>query len=776
MVPKPLSARHGFPPQPQTRVKGKASLSLPFPMNREILDALPAHIAIIDAKGVISFVNKLWKRFANRNGFTGTNHGIGINYLQICKKAHGYGAKEAQAVGRGLKAVLAGKLESFALEYPAHISDEERWFRVMISRFFEAKKTNAVVMHLDITEGRQAQEALKKEEQFIDKILDTAGALVVVLDRAWRIVQFNRVCEKMIGRTLEDMRGKSFLDLSVISGESAPDVKHLLTSFKWKQFPAFFENTWLDRNRQLRWISWSNTAIKDNQGEIENIIATGIDITERKQAEREIQRLSIQNTLILNSAGEGIYGLDLQGKATFVNPAAANMLGYQPQELLGKPMHETVHHSKPDGLPYQLKNCPVHAALKDGAVHHVASEVLWRKDGTSFPVEYTSTPILGKDDIIEGAVVTFKDIIERKKAEKALQESEERFQAFMNHSPAVAFLKNTKGQYLYVNKPFETLLHKSSVECLGKTDYQLFPPEIARTFKEHDQDTLKNGGVLETEETTLDEKGNIRFWWVMKFLVHRKTGQPLLGGVALDITSRKRAEEALRQREAELQGSHEALQALGGQLISAQEDERRRISRELHDDMNQRLAVLALNIQTAQMELGTTAPMFKTFQKLYDGVSMLSDDVRHLAYQLHPSILDDLGLEVALRSFIDDFSKWENIPVAFVATDLPLSLSPEIASCLYRVTQECLRNVVRHAEASQVEVTLAKVEEGLRLSIKDDGKGFTVKSTQTGKAGLGLIGMQERVRVIQGNYEVASVPGQGTEITVWVPVPKEGWF
>jgi signal transduction histidine kinase len=216
------------------------------------------------------------------------------------------------------------------------------------------------------------------------------------------------------------------------------------------------------------------------------------------------------------------------------------------------------------------------------------------------------------------------------------------------------------------------------------------------------------------------------------------------------------------------------LQALGGQLLSAQENERRRISRELHDDMNQRLAVLALNIQSAQKGLGTSSSMYRTLHKLYDGVSSLSDDVRHLAYQLHPSILDDLGLEVALRSFIDDFSKWEGIPVVFISTDIPVSLPQEIASCLYRLTQECLRNVSRHAQATQVDVGLTGEVGGLRLSIKDNGKGFKVETTRLTKLGLGLIGMQERVRVVQGTCEVKSALGQGTEITVWVPIPKAG--
>jgi PAS domain S-box-containing protein len=653
----------------------------------------------------------------------------------------------------------------------ARRSDGEEFpIEASISQFdFSGKKRMTVILR-DITERRKIEEELEKEKQFIATILDTAGALVVVLDPEWRIVRFNRVCENLTGRTLEEMRGKSFLDLTVVSGEGVPELKDMLASFHDKQFPIAFENAWLNHDRQLCWISWSNTVIMDQQGEIENIIATGIDITGRKQAEQVMEGLAIQNRLILDSAGEGIYGIDNQGRATFLNRAAEALTGWKFQELEGRVMHSLLHHTRNDGTPYPPEECPVYISATNGSFHQVDTENLWRKDGTSFPVAYTCSPIKNTHNKVEGVVVTFKDITDRKKAEDSLRESEERFQAFMDHNPVVAFLKNEKGQYVYVNRQFEEKFHLLQANCLGKTDSQLFPPEVARIFKEHDREILKTREMVEAEETTLDEKGNIRYWWVMKFLVPWRKGQVHLGGVALDLTARKEIEEALRVREGELRHSHELLQALGRQFITAQEDERRRISRELHDDMNQRLAVLALTIQSAQKGFGQSTPMFQTFQKLYDEVSSLSDDVRRLAYQLHPSILDDLGLEVALRAFISDFSKWEGIPVAFVSTDVPFSVTQVIASCLYRVAQECLRNVTRHAKATQVDVKLLGKDDGLTLSITDNGKGFKVAETHVGKHGLGLLGMQERVRAVQGTFEIKSAPGKGTEITVWVPM------
>ncbi len=139
-----------------------------------------------------------------------------------------------------------------------------------------------------------------------------------------------------------------------------------------------------------------------------------------RQAEEMIKRLHHQNELVLNAAGEGIFGLDIEGSHTFVNPAAAQMLGYSVDELIGRHSHTIWHYKKTDGSPYPVEECPIYAAYKDGKVHHVSDEVFWRKDGTSFPVEYISTPIM-EDGKIAGAVVTFRDITECKQSEDELK-------------------------------------------------------------------------------------------------------------------------------------------------------------------------------------------------------------------------------------------------------------------------------------------------------------------------------------------------------------------
>ena len=154
------------------------------------------------------------------------------------------------------------------------------------------------------------------------------------------------------------------------------------------------------------------------------VLGAAHDITERKKFEEALKLLLRQHEMVLSSAGEGIFGLDLHGNVTFINPAAAHMIGWSTQELVGRPMHDLVHHSKPDETSHPSEECPIYAAFKSGAMHGKDDEVFWRKDGTSFPVEYTSTPIVEDDEIL-GAVVTFKDVTERKALEEELH-----YQAF----------------------------------------------------------------------------------------------------------------------------------------------------------------------------------------------------------------------------------------------------------------------------------------------------------------------------------------------------------
>ncbi|MFO1306050.1 MAG: sensor histidine kinase [Burkholderiales bacterium] len=230
----------------------------------------------------------------------------------------------------------------------------------------------------------------------------------------------------------------------------------------------------------------------------------------------------------------------------------------------------------------------------------------------------------------------------------------------------------------------------------------------------------------------------------------------LIGGLMWHRVRLRRAEQEAR--------------GLGGRLITAHEDERRRIARELHDDFTQRLAGLA--IETAKMEGAVKDPEGKSAaHSIREGLTVMSEDVHAMSYRLHPSVIEDLGLEEALRTECDRFARYESIRVELDAESVPESLSPEPALCLFRIAQESLRNVSRHANASKVDVSLRTEGEGLGLEVCDNGRGFDVESHKD-QVSLGLASMRERVRLLGGRIDVESQPGQGTWVRAWVPLKR----
>ena len=245
-----------------------------------------------------------------------------------------------------------------------------------------------------------------------------------------------------------------------------------------------------------------------------------------------------------------------------------------------------------------------------------------------------------------------------------------------------------------------------------------------------------------------------------------------------EIDERMETEQSLRASEAvlqssqlELEQSREDLRALAGRLLTAQEEDRRRISRDLHDDINQRLAMVSMDLRKLEKQLPVhDEPLRAATRSISAHLTAVSDDVRRMAYRFHPSILDDLGLVKAIRRLTDDFSVRTGVEVSYVHKDPVWPLAPELATCCYRVTQECLNNVQRHARASRVEVELICDDEIVNLSIRDDGRGFDLAGPAEGGGHLGLLSMHERVRLAKGRLDIDTGPGRGTHVQVAIPV------
>ncbi|HAJ93076.1 MAG TPA: hypothetical protein DCO71_10765, partial [Gammaproteobacteria bacterium] len=300
---------------------------------------------------------------------------------------------------------------------------------------------------------------------------------VVITDVDGNIEHVNPAFTRITGYQSDEVLGKNPRLLK--SGETSPDQYASL----WQTILA--GKVWRSeiRNRKksgaLYWGSVSIAPVTDDAGTVTHFVAMTEDITAAKEVELALQEARERNDLILDSAGEGIFGLGIEGQVTFYNRAAADMLGYRPDELLGKSMHEAVHYAHADGADYEAVDCPMHAAFQDGVTHHIDDEVLWRKDGTAFPVEYSATPISHGGNLV-GAVVVFHDITERKRSEDTLRTA--KLAAEAANQAKSAFLANMSHE---LRTPMNAILGYSEmlIEEAEDMEQEDFVPDLQKINK-----------------------------------------------------------------------------------------------------------------------------------------------------------------------------------------------------------------------------------------------------------------------------------------------------
>jgi signal transduction histidine kinase len=239
---------------------------------------------------------------------------------------------------------------------------------------------------------------------------------------------------------------------------------------------------------------------------------------------------------------------------------------------------------------------------------------------------------------------------------------------------------------------------------------------------------------------------------------------------AVQRKERREAESALRQSEASLRRHREQLRELAAHLVSVQEAEQKRLARELHDGLNQELAVVSVGLEKLHLAIPPQAkPLKKQTQELVDCVARISDDVHRMAYRLHPAVLENLGLPTALETECRHFTEREGIRIDFEEDNHGPRLPEPVSLCLYRVAQESLRNIARHSDTCAAEIHLTVTPDQVRLCIRDYGAGFDLANL--GKTrGLGLISMEERVHQVNGKLAIESNPGKGTRVEVTVPL------
>jgi len=490
------------------------------------------------------------------------------------------------------------------------------------------------------------------------------------------------------------------------------------------------------------------------------------EIFRRRSAEQALRQSESRYRSLYHHTPAMLHSIDTEGNLLSVSDYWVEIMGYSREEVIGRPLTGFLspasrRYAEEEVFPmfFQMGYC------KDIAYEFV------KKDGTVIDVLLSGIADRRPDGSIQRSLAVSIDVTERKKAEEALRIAKEALSRYskelevqvakrtseisgiLKYTPAVIYIKDPQGRYLLVNSRFEEIFGVQSEAACGRTDLDLLPGSVAEQFHANDERVLLDGTSLHVEEQIPQQDG-LHTYLSIKFPIYEESGM-IRGvcGIASDITAVKNAQEQLRR--------------LSGSIMANQEKERAAIARELHDELGQVLTALRMDavwLQSLLKKAGISGK--ERAAAMCDLIDTTIENVRGLAIRLRPGVLDDLGLVDALEWYTGEFERRFQIPCVFTHDDIP-AIDETIATAAYRIAQEALTNVARHARASRVDVSLHMETGCLRLKVTDDGHGFQVPSISETEA-LGLAGMRERAVLVGGSLSVDASPGRGTQVVLQV--------
>jgi len=509
------------------------------------------------------------------------------------------------------------------------------------------------------------------------------------------------------------------------------------------------------------------------------------DARGRREAEAALRESEQRLRLLTDALPALISYVDSQECYRLNNTAYERWFGHPREEICGRHVKDVL-----GGAAYDAIKAHIDTALSGEAVTYEA--LLPYKDGGHRFVRASYIPHVVESGQVYGFFVLVEDLTERKHAEEALQKArdelelrvEERtrklsranrqlkgeiaqrkqtqdlYKTLLHAAPDPIVTVGRDGKIVVVNKQVERVFGYGPEELIGQSVEILLPEHLRGAHVHQRSDYFGNAQVrpmgLGLELVARCKDGRDLPVEISLSPVQTTEGALVIAMIR-DITERKQAEESLYR--------------LSARLISAQEEERSRIARELHDDFNQRLALLAIDLERFR-----DGPP-DSQESLLDGLASvlrqtkeLSSDIHRLSHQLHPSILDHLGLVAATRSLCKEISDQHAIHIELVHHGVPRSLPGDVALCLYRIVQEALRNVIKHSGAESARVEITGTADRLELQISDDGTGFDPESART-RRGLGLLSMRERLRLVNGRISFMRIEPTGTRIEVRLPFP-----
>jgi len=346
---------------------------------------------------------------------------------------------------------------------------------------------------------------------------------------------------------------------------------------------------------------------------------------------------------------------------------------------------------------------------------------------------------------------------------QALREMQARFNAFMNAAPMPTWIKDAQLRYSYVNPAQSAFFGMMPGDMDGLTDFDLMSSGAAEASQENDRKVLQERCELHTQETVFDHKHNARILEVVRFPIQGEGKGDMVAGLALDVTER---EQSRRELELAIQRQ----QLLSSRVIEVQESERQHLARGLHDDVGQSLTALKITLETIQKSGSLEGP---ALQNGIDIVAAVLAQVRSLSLDLRPPQLDNLGLIAALRSYVGQQSRLAGVNGWFESRGDEGKLHHDIENTAFRIVQEAVTNILRHARCKNIWVRAERQQNELCLSIRDDGQGFDIeraRSNAVSGTSFGLLNMEERALLVGGSMDISSAPGEGTEIVMHLPI------
>jgi len=610
---------------------------------------------------------------------------------------------------------------------------------------------------VDITHRKKTEEALRKSESQASTAIEAARGFTFSYDVATGKIEWGGAIEKITGLTPKEFANVDIDDWAErIHPDDRDEVLSILQKAVQEGDRATAEYRFQTKKGYIT-LSSVNITERDKEGKVVRLVGILQDITKRKQAEKALWDSESKYKMLAENSLTGVF-IHQDGKYVFVNDKFGKIHGYKPEELLGKEYLTLIHPDERENVEQIVSK-----RLKGKSQIEKYEVRRFRKDGKTIwcqmmaqAIEYRGQPA------VMGNII---DTTERKQAEEELHRRERELRMIVENIPVLFSYLGKDGRYRFANKRYEEWFGIPRTEIVGKHHRQVLGEATYKLIKDHVK-TVLSGHRVRYEAALPYKHGGTR--WVIVDLVpdidDRGKGKGYFAMVS-DNTERKRVEEELRE-------SREQLRNLSSYLQSAREQERASIAREIHDDLGQTLTGLKMDLSWMGKRLPKDQELLIERKKSMEGtLDTALETVERIILDLRPGLLDDLGLFAAVEWLVEDFGSRSGIECKIRTDSEEITLDKERSTATFRVLQETLTNIARHANATKVNISLTREAGELMLKVNDNGKGITKKQISHPKS-FGLMGIKERAHVFGGKAEINGIRNKGT--TVMVSIPIEG--